>query len=294
MLTYGVALVVPLFISIFFIREIDVSEQGETKAFVTKKDAPWVILKDVGTSKSFWKYILLAVLLANVRAVFRHVEATLPKYMLRAFGASAPYGIIYSINPILIIVLTPFVQTFSFKFKALLAVLVGSWISAVSPAWLGISNSVALCAVFVVQLSLGETLWSPRMMGYGTSVAPKGREGTFAAIAAIPLFLSKLPAGLLSGWLLATYCPREGQCDGPKLWLIVFGIAVSSPLFLSLLYKVLYDPLADKPRDEHDAQADQEQREQQDYVLLEEHALETRQDGGAIMLEEDEMDLKKR
>lgn len=31
MLTYGVALVVPLFISIFFIREIDVSGEGEPK-----------------------------------------------------------------------------------------------------------------------------------------------------------------------------------------------------------------------------------------------------------------------
>ena len=44
-------------------------------------------------------------------------------------------------------------------------------------------------------------------------VAPEGREGLFGAIASAPLFLAKLPTGLLSGFLLDRYCPlREGEC----------------------------------------------------------------------------------
>lgn len=45
-------------------------------------------------------------------------------------------------------------------------------------------------------------------------VAPEGREGLFGAIAAAPLFLAKLPTGLLSGFLLDRYCPLvNGGCN---------------------------------------------------------------------------------
>ena len=49
---------------------------------------------------------------------------------------------------------------------------------------------------------------------YTMDVAPEGREGLFGAIAAAPLFLAKLPTGLLSGFLLDRYCPQQdgGGC----------------------------------------------------------------------------------
>jgi hypothetical protein len=50
---------------------------------------------------------------------------------------------------------------------------------------------------------------------YTMDVAPEGREGLFGAIAAAPLFLAKLPTGVLSGYLLEEFCPigDDGGCS---------------------------------------------------------------------------------
>lgn len=49
--------------------------------------------------------------------------------------------------------------------------------------------------LFVIQLSLGEAIWSPRWYDYSMSVAPEGREGVFTAMASAPLFLGKFVTG---------------------------------------------------------------------------------------------------
>ena len=49
--------------------------------------------------------------------------------------------------------------------------------------------------LFVIQLSLGESIWSPRWYDYSMSVAPEGREGVFTAMASAPLFLGKFVTG---------------------------------------------------------------------------------------------------
>ena len=55
--------------------------------------------------------------------------------------------------------------------------------------------------LFVVQLSLGESIWSPRWYDYSMSVAPEGREGVFTAMASAPLFLGKFVTGAHSATL---------------------------------------------------------------------------------------------
>lgn len=49
--------------------------------------------------------------------------------------------------------------------------------------------------LFVITLSLGESIWSPRWYDYSMSLAPHGREGIFTALASAPLFAAKLPTG---------------------------------------------------------------------------------------------------
>ena len=69
----------------------------------------WVFLKEIVLSKTFWRFCLLSLFLVNLRAIFRHLDATLPTYLMRSFGPSYPKGLIYSINPFIIILLTPIV-----------------------------------------------------------------------------------------------------------------------------------------------------------------------------------------
>ena len=85
--------------------------------------------------------------------IFRHLDATLPKYMLREFGDDVPKGTIYSINPALIILLVPLVTAATTTVSPLIMIHHGSYISAASVFCLVLSNQYSrvrcLCGAIV-------------------------------------------------------------------------------------------------------------------------------------------------
>ena len=50
---------------------------------------------------------------------------------------------------------------------------------------------------------------------YTMAMAPPGREGVFGALALMPLFVAKLPTGILGGYLLQRFCPAAPGGDCP-------------------------------------------------------------------------------
>ena len=129
----------------------------------------------------------------NVRQIFRHLDATWPKYMIREFGPDVPKGTIYAINPILIIVLVPIVSATTSHIDPLVMIHAGSYISAASVFWLVLApHSINASILFMIFLSVGESVWSPRLNDYTVSVSEEGREGTYMALSSAPLFLGTL------------------------------------------------------------------------------------------------------
>ena len=55
----------------------------------------------------------------------------------------------------------------------------------------------------------------------------------------LPLFLGKLTAGPLGGYLLARYSPPEGARFGGVLWLVVALMAVGTPVLIVLLRRTI-------------------------------------------------------
>jgi hypothetical protein len=47
-------------------------------------------------------------------------------------------------------------------------------------------------------------MWSPRLFEYTAAASPAGASCTWSALGAMPMFLAKLPTGLMSGALLET------------------------------------------------------------------------------------------
>ena len=201
-------------------------------AFTPRRGSPWGIAKEIGRTSRFWRFLLLVVLLVAVRLIFRHLDATLPKYLLRSHGPSVPYGLIYAINPALIIVLVPLVSAYTRHVPPLEMIKWGSLVAAASPFCLALSSSLPAAVAFVVILSIGEACYSPRFYEYATMAAPKGREGTYMALSSAPLFVAKLLAGGMSGVLLEDFCPAE-PCEGGRiLWLIIGLVTAISPVML--------------------------------------------------------------
>ena len=56
-------------------------------------------VQDIMASRETWKFMVMCLITVNLKQIFRHVDATLPKYLIRAYGCNAPVGLIYGINP---------------------------------------------------------------------------------------------------------------------------------------------------------------------------------------------------
>lgn len=47
---------------------------------------PWTMLRDLCCQKTFWRFAAFTLITINLKMVFRHLDATLPKYLVREFG----------------------------------------------------------------------------------------------------------------------------------------------------------------------------------------------------------------
>ena len=206
-------------------------------------------VKGLVNTKRFWRFVVLTLFLINLRAIFRHLDATFPTYLLREHGNNIPKGLIYSINPFMIIFLTPLVTAFATRVPDYDMIRNGSWITGLSALPLVFSSTILSSCLFVIFLSFGECIWSPASYHYAMAVAPDGREATFGALAAAPLFAAKIPVGLLGGYLLETFMPAEGPRQPKMLWLVIMLATVSSPICLSL-----FERCVRQPRDKEEAE----------------------------------------
>lgn len=146
--------------------------------FQPMKGSSLQILSETIRTPNFRRFLLVCLLTLNVRMVFRHLDGTLPKYMIREFGPDAPKGLVYSINPFLITILVPIITAATTSVEPLVMIHYGTYVSAMSVFFLAFSTSIWACVMFVITLSIGEALWSPRLYDFTMSVAQEGREGT--------------------------------------------------------------------------------------------------------------------
>ncbi len=237
------------------------------------------MLKSVVSEKYFWIFISIITLTIFVRMVFFQFHYTFPKYGLRILGAEAKIGAIYGVlNPVLIIFLVPLVSFLTKKISSYKLLVVGSIVSATScfivmiPAqsvawmtnsvwgelvfvkWLGMADSLENLMknppvpeywpfiIFIVVFTIGEAIWSPKLMQFTAEIAPKGKEGTYLALAILPFFLAKLIAGPMSGILLNAYLPvgPNKEILGPytehyMVWVWIGAMAVITPIGLLLM-----------------------------------------------------------
>jgi MFS family permease len=208
---------------------------------------------------AFYRFLVFMTLVVGVRMIFYHLVFTFPKFGVRELGDGAPIAQISSmVNSILIVVLVPIVGVLTQKIAAYRMVTVGSLVSALSVfflalptewfkpladgwlgnlighQWLGVEGAVnplyIATFLFVVLLSVGEALWSPRLYEYAAAIAPKGQEASYMALSLLPYFLAKFVVGGSSGWLLAHFCPVDGPHHPEMMWFLIGCMALITPL----------------------------------------------------------------
>lgn len=217
---------------------------------------------------AFLRFITFMTLVVFVRMVFFHLNVTFPKFGLRELGDGAPFAQLTGVlNSLLIVVLVPICGVLTQRFTAYRMVITGSLISAFSVffiamppewfqpladgwlgdwighRWLGVNGPVNPYFIsiffFILLLSAGEALWSPRLYEYAAAIAPKGQEASYMSLSMLPYFGAKFLVGGSSGFLLEKYCPASGPRDSGTMWLIIACMALITPVGAFVFRKFL-------------------------------------------------------
>jgi len=208
---------------IAFIQKIRTARDGSgsVQEYQPRTGEAWTIMSETLHQAKFWRFFAITTIFIWGRSNFSHMDATFPKYSTREFGEDFPYELHMAINPTTIIFLVPLFAYLSGKFQlgVVPVFIIGSMCSGVSPLFLAVSNSVWASVMWLVMLSVGEAIWSPKLIEYSVAIAPEGREGTYLSLSQAPLFVAKFATGGFSGWLLETYCPQQGTRDPKMMWL---------------------------------------------------------------------------
>jgi MFS family permease len=215
----------------------------------------------------FYRLLAFLLFIAFLKLIYRQLDYVFPKFCIRMLGDGVPSGKLLAINNIIIIFLTPVVGALTQRFAAYRMVILGGLVSAGSifimtlpPIWfepfttgligrwfghgyLGLKDAVdpyyGMIAVFVIVLSFGEALYSPRVYEYAAAIAPAGQEASYSALAYVPLLVAKLLTGTFSGTLLAIYCPQQGPRHPATMWLIIGAASMIAPIGLAAFARVI-------------------------------------------------------
>ena len=221
-------------------------------------------LKENFQERAFWVYMGMLAILIFVRLTFYIFHLMFPTYAIRVFGADFPVASIFgTLNPVMIIFLVPLISALTINVRSYTMLLWGTGLSAASvflcfipesismsiaDTWFGtwvfdywleapVGNQdpfVISLVIFIMVFTVGEAIWSPRLMQFSAEIAPRGKEGAYIALAMLPYFLGKAGAGVLSEQMNARYF-TDYQVVFPNhdvAWLWIGGMAAISPIGL--------------------------------------------------------------
>ena len=178
------------------------------------------------------KFTFFIFSLIPVQTLFAHNWLTMPFYTKRAFGGTFignNFELFSNINPILIFFLTPLVAAVTSRAKVYTMMVWGTLVMALPTFLLAFQPSPVFLLTYILFMSIGEAMWSPRFLQLVAEIAPEGKTGAYMGIAQLPWFLTKVVTGFYSGYFLSQYCPKLGPQSTGMLWFVYGCIALITP-----------------------------------------------------------------
>jgi MFS family permease len=186
-----------------------------------------------------WRFVFFIFVLIPVQTLFAHNWLTLPQYCNRAFTGivSENYEFFVNFSPLLIFIMTPFAAALTSSKSTYTMMIVGTAIMAIPTFLLATGPSVGTLFAYLIIMTIGEAIWSPRFLQWIAEVAPPGMTGIYMGIGQFPWFLTKVVTSLYSGWFLSQYCPAGVPPEALQtetMWFIYGLVALVTPIGLLL------------------------------------------------------------
>ena len=117
--------------------------------------------------------------------------------------------------------------------------------------------------VFIMVFTVGEAMWSPRLMQFSAEIAPRGKEGAYIALAMLPYFLGKMGATIVSEQLTTRYFDASMVefPDHTTSWFVIGCMAMISPIGL-VVFRKTFTRREKEAKAEADAYSIQEKKEE--------------------------------
>ncbi len=188
------------------------------------------------------RFMFFIFALIPVQTLFAHNWLTLPQYTSRAFDGLVKdnFEFFVNFNPLLIFILTPMVTALTFKKNTYNMMIIGTFVMAVPTFILTLGPSFINLMLYLVIMTIGESMWQPRFLQWVAEIAPKNMTGIYMGIGQFPWFLTKVITATYSGWFLMNYCPAntpQSSLHTEKMWFIYGLIAIITPIILFLAKK---------------------------------------------------------
>ncbi|MGA9120826.1 MAG: MFS transporter [Bacteroidota bacterium] len=186
-----------------------------------------------------YRFLFFIFVLIPVQTLFAHNWLTLPQYCNRAFTGvvSNNYEFFVNFGPLLIFILTPMVTALTAKKNAYTMMIIGTLVMGAPTFLLALGPNIYTLLAFLIFMTIGEAMWSPRFLQWVAEIAPKEMTGIYMGIGQFPWFLTKVVVSLYSGWFLEKYCPAgvpPAEMHTETMWLIYGFIAIITPVGLLL------------------------------------------------------------
>jgi dipeptide/tripeptide permease len=178
------------------------------------------VVKDV-------RYIVFLIIIGGFWSTQHQSYATMPKYMLRVVGETASPEWISNVNPLVVVLLVIPITRLVKQLKPISAMLIAFIIMPLSSLAVAFGNTLEgmtgstlhlfgqiamhpvtlMMGVAVGMHGLAECFLQPRFFEYISKQAPDDEVGLYMGYSYLKSFFSNLLTFVLSGYLLAAYCP---------------------------------------------------------------------------------------
>ncbi len=181
------------------------------------------------------KFFFFIFALIPVQTLFTYNWLVLPEYINRAYTGwvGRYFEVASNFNPILIFILTPVIAALTLKRKVYNMMIWGTFVMAAPAFLLAIGPYWWTLYLYLILMTVGEAMWSPRFLQYAAEIAPEGRTGEYMGVAQLPWFLTKVLVPLLySGYMMDRYCPAPDSARATALQAAVGHPVNTQPMWL--------------------------------------------------------------
>jgi len=185
-------------------------------------------LQGMWLAMSNLRFLALILITAGFWAIQGQLYFAMPEYVLRMAGETYKPEWYANINPLAVVNFVVMITQMVRKWKPQNSILVAMMMIPVSALTMSMSAQFSqnieiwglsihpitfMMVIGIAIQGLAECFLSPKWLEYASLQAPPGKEGTFLGFAHMNTFFAWVFGSLLSGFLLARYCPEPGTLD---------------------------------------------------------------------------------